>query len=424
MSRSPGKKAGVGLGKDRETIAETVETESKGKTNWKIAGTKGRKENEGNELEKVWTEIDVEKCRICHVRVGESQMGLNCDMCKAWFHVDCMEIKKVDYKKMMEINESARIKWFCVACEWKVDRIHTENQVKQQENSILKEENREVKILLAQLIEKVNDLEKTLDLKIEQYIDKKTESIQRYLNDNMKKVIDRVERLNEEVMELKTREPKDVQSWSEQERNKEIEQMKKEVVREGVKEMRKERDEEDKRVKEISTKIEEIEKERKKKNLIIFGLHESQEEEAGKRYEDDERKCNQIFMKELQLQNVEMEKLIRIGRKNENRNRPLLVKMANEEERLRVLRNAKRLRYSEEFQRVYIDRDMTAMEREKDKKLRKELKEKREKEDAWYIIRKGKVIRAEEINRTEPERSNAREVEQPQAVRPKEGRKI
>ena len=44
---------------------------------------------------------------------------------------------------------------------------------------------------------------------------------------------------------------------------------------------------------------------------------------------------------------------------------------------------------------VYIERDITVIEREQNKKLRRELYEKRDEGKAWFIIRGGKVRKVE-----------------------------
>ena len=54
-----------------------------------------------------------------------------------------------------------------------------------------------------------------------------------------------------------------------------------------------------------------------------------------------------------------------------------------------ILGRARKLRHSVKNSRVYIARDLNREEREKEKKLRIELKELREKEGEWYTIKKG-----------------------------------
>ena len=143
--------------------------------------------------------------------------------------------------------------------------------------------------------------------------------------------------------------------------------------------------------------IEEIEKESKKKNIVMFNLPESTKEVALNRYQEDMDRCGKIFTRELEIQDLTVEKIIRLGKKKDNGNRPLLIKLGSETDRNTVLSKAKKLRYSEEFVRVYLAKDMTEMEREKDKKLRQELIEKRrKKEDGWYVIRRGKVMKIQQ----------------------------
>ena len=57
---------------------------------------------------------------------------------------------------------------------------------------------------------------------------------------------------------------------------------------------------------------------------------------------------------------------------------------------------AKRLRNSELYSRIFIAKDQSKEEREKEKNLRLELKELRETEGEWYTIKKGKIVKESE----------------------------
>ena len=57
---------------------------------------------------------------------------------------------------------------------------------------------------------------------------------------------------------------------------------------------------------------------------------------------------------------------------------------------------AKRLRNSEQYSRIFIAKDQSKEEREKQKNLRLELKELRETEGEWYTIKKGKIVKESE----------------------------
>ena len=54
---------------------------------------------------------------------------------------------------------------------------------------------------------------------------------------------------------------------------------------------------------------------------------------------------------------------------------------------------AKRLRNSELYSKVFITKDQSEEEREKEKNLRLELKEFRETKGEWYAIKKGKIVK-------------------------------
>ena len=57
---------------------------------------------------------------------------------------------------------------------------------------------------------------------------------------------------------------------------------------------------------------------------------------------------------------------------------------------------AKRLRNSEQYSRIFIAKDQSKEEREKEKNLRLELKELRETEGEWYTLKKGKIVKESE----------------------------
>ena len=125
---------------------------------------------------------------------------------------------------------------------------------------------------------------------------------------------------------------------------------------------------------EIESKLEDLEREKRKKNLVIFNLKESDRQEPAERYLEDESLCRKMFQDELGISNCSMANLIRLGTRRESGNRPLLVKLTGEEVRSEILKLTNRLRNSTRFGNVFINRDMTANEREYDKKLREELK--------------------------------------------------
>ena len=60
-------------------------------------------------------------------------------------------------------------------------------------------------------------------------------------------------------------------------------------------------------------------------------------------------------------------KIIRLGKREENKTRPVLVKLGKEEAAREILIKRKRLRNSEQYSRVFIAKDQSKEEREEPK---------------------------------------------------------
>ena len=146
---------------------------------------------------------------------------------------------------------------------------------------------------------------------------------------------------------------------------------------------------------QVEAKIEEaLEKERRKANLVIFNTNESLRPRVEEKIEDDRRECREIFGNALGVEGVRIEKVIRLGRVREDgRGRPMLVKVGSETEKWNLVGQAKKLRRIEKYRSVYINPDQSKEEREKDKKLRDELTERRSRGEAGWRIRRGERVR-------------------------------
>ena len=58
---------------------------------------------------------------------------------------------------------------------------------------------------------------------------------------------------------------------------------------------------------------------------LIYNLPESEEEQAKDRYKEDEVACRKIF-EVMEMENIEQKQLIRLGKREEYKIRPVLVK--------------------------------------------------------------------------------------------------
>lgn len=394
------------------------EARSREMPGWGVAG--GGVEED---MSKVWemTKEEREICRRCKIRVNSGEMGLICDFCNRWFHSTCEKLSKKEYEMIMKMDQ--KVRWYCSGCEGAMEGMQNVMMRQKEEIVELNKTNKE-------LFKAVRELEKRT-AGVEEKCRKMTEETNRILEHGIGEKLQRAAREATKVYEEKTAEyGREVEELKvitttmekrggieKEVMRKELEGMKKEIVHRGMEEINKKKVEDEKMMEEMQTKLEDIERERRSKNIVVFNLIESEEEEARKRYEEDEELCKNLIKEELGLKEVTIGKVIRLGRKIEGKTRPLLVKLDSGDSRILVLQNARRLRHSVRFQRVYINKDLTVAERNEDKKLREELKEKRSADgEERFIIRRGKVIRINEERRNEPIRKDER-VEKPEERR-------
>lgn len=113
-------------------------------------------------------------------------------------------------------------------------------------------------------------------------------------------------------------------------------------------------------------------------NVIAKGIEEGEE---GKDQETVEE-----ILKAMDMEQTEIVKMERIGTKQEGKKRPIKISLKSKKVVLDVLKNKIKLQNQNKTKLIFIEKDLTRKEREISWKLRKELKEKREKGERCYII--------------------------------------
>lgn len=146
---------------------------------------------------------------------------------------------------------------------------------------------------------------------------------------------------------------------------------------------------------------EEEDKTRRKNNLVMYNVPESDKENSLERIDEDVAKCCDIFENSLGLEKEEfgIVKVIRLGKPRSdgrNRNRPMLVKLADEKEKWAVVKKAKNLKNETDVvkRRVGIALDLTVKEREVEGRLRQELYDRRANGETGLYIKNGKLFKA------------------------------
>lgn len=149
----------------------------------------------------------------------------------------------------------------------------------------------------------------------------------------------------------------------------------------------------DKRVEE---QIEEYrERERRKFNLIVHNMAENDAETSEERRQHDhiemERTLQAIDCGETEIDTVQ-----RLGERRDDKPRIIILKMKKVADKRKILMSTKKLREDEQRKNMYITPDMSKKSREHNKKLRTELKERREAGEGNLIIRNGKIMEKEQ----------------------------
>jgi len=414
MLRSPPKGSGAGGGSRVEGAG------------WRVRGREGavarkpRHDEDGGAMEKVWElegeELSLEVCRGCRNRVGTGQMGLECEICKNWFHAKCQKINKIEYEKISEVID--KISWQCKDCGSFSYRIMEENKQlrRQVEEMKLKIDdlNREMRTIFdirarieeteglvkhriemfAAEIEKFKDHQESIERlkgKMDDILKEKAEEIYKQVEMNgaraATEINERIEKrfnsLQEDIVEGHSA------KTGLADLKQEIANVKQGIFKEGLGE-----------VKNMQEQVERMDRETRKKNLIVFNFAESDKSCPNDRYADDEQGFLGLLLK-LGIQDFAINKLIRLGRKETNKVRPLLVKSNDENLIKTILQTKKELRNSI-YKKVYIVKDMSTAEREKNKRLRTELSLKRNEGNARFVIRRGQILKVEN-----PEREKA-----------------
>lgn len=132
-------------------------------------------------------------------------------------------------------------------------------------------------------------------------------------------------------------------------------------------------------------KIEQLEREIRKKNIVVKGIPDEEEENEEKGRE----KINAVITKmgvEVD-EKVEVDEIRRIGKYNSNKTRPILVKFTKESTKMKIIRNARKLKGTD----IWIDEDYPKNIQEERRELIQKMKEARNKGDT-AILRYNKLI--------------------------------
>ena len=136
------------------------------------------------------------------------------------------------------------------------------------------------------------------------------------------------------------------------------------------------------------------ERQRKRKHIIVVGLPESKSGTVEERAEGDKSALKDLVA-DIGVEDFEAVEIRRIGRVSSSRPRLLRVKCKDHESKSNILRKARFLRNNTRYRNMFINPDLTPLQREQNKQLRSELHRRRAAGDR-VVIRRGQIVDAGE----------------------------
>lgn len=264
-------------------------------------------------------------CPICVKEVLDSDEGVECDgLCKRWFHRECVKMSKTEYQR---ISGSNHVKWYCSRTDCILSPTQPMNQLLDQ---------------LQILTNKISDLTGKVDSLTS-------------LPSKVDNLISEVDNLNKNLLSLEKR-------VSENE-NK-VKSLEERIVNTNTS------------INPEATIAEFHDRARRSKNIMLFNLVESKDKNLNNKKEHDRILVNKLIQAYLPGTNLDLIKILRVGKGKSNGMKPVKVVFANDSDSTKFITNfstdsATRLDVC--FSGVKVSRDRTPRELDYLKTLRSEL---------------------------------------------------
>ena len=310
-----------------------------------------------------------QKCKICKKPITYNRL-LKCDLCTEPICVPCTKLTEGNYDYMEE--EGIEIPFLCTPCRSELPKLR--------ELLNIQAKHEELKTTVEQLTAKVEKLKKDVE---------KAEAD----NDDIKERVSELEAIIDEKKINSKDYPPLEKINSQSEKFSEI--------------VKKQQSIDNKLKKQDEEKIEEKRIEEKENNLIVYGIPEHYED-PGKQMKADFETIREIYSNIVNIQKEDIMNINRLGTKNPDQIRPIKITFESADKRMKVLRNNKNLvlyddsspkckgefcNLKENHKHIYISTDKTKQQRETEKMLRQELKERKANGETDITIRNYKIVK-------------------------------
>ena len=312
-------------------------------------------------------------CDTCKRKFTDRDKLLECSICKRNFHSHCHGISSTDYgiitKNMNQFH------WHCPNCNHGASKLHQEvvalrNKFDKIENKIesLQDQVKVVSVSMETKVQSVvhssfQDLSQKLQKSLSDQETKIDAAIRSSLNNVKteieKSLFDKIEDKCENSIKLD-----------------ELTNSIKMITEENISKLN------------ICGAVskEMIDREQRKKNIVIHRMPESTKEQLDEKKKDDLNNCTEI-LKSLDgsISEDSFSKFFRIGTFIQNKSRPILIEFTTQEQKDSVMKSTTKLKGSK-YQNLSICHDLTKIQREEFNKLADEAKKKSTESKTYRVI--------------------------------------
>lgn len=286
-------------------------------------------------------------CGGCNGEVKEGEKAMQCDACNRWTHNSCGGMPEDLYKVLVKYgNKTTGTKWFCKNCEIHFGKLKVEIRIMAEKQTAMEMRQFETENGLARMKSEVTELRK----EIADFVKER-----KLVEENSNITVDgKFDELKEELTEIKKTYSSVVGG----------------TVTMGDGSGGTGSNTAGLPARVIQVEVSEVmEREKRKNNLVIFGIEETNDEIATR------AKVTEIISA-LGLENEKIKYFGRVGRLVAGaRARIVRVVCEDAETKRKCLKAANKLKTMEGFNNVYISLDLTKTQQQLDKKLRDKLRE-------------------------------------------------
>ena len=317
--------------------------------------------------------------KTCGKPVTDEDEGVLCDACGCWFHSGCQGVSEPEMRALICHKALA---WLCSRCKYNLKgssrngscctRLETRIRVLEEglsvQTNLLRRVN-ECQELLVNSMKENHDELKTIILEhsMQVELNKTKEEEKRcasYASIVKGSCVDVINSLSAKIETMPQKEVK-----GEPERNGHAHQ-----------------------IAGIVDSV--LDKEKRRRNIVVHNLPESDAQSTSDRAADDMSLFTQLVKEEFHVV-TRVTKSFRAGKVIPGKQRLLIVTLESEDSKWEIIRLAPQLRHSEAWGKVYLSPDLTRSEREESRRLREELKKRKENGETNLMIRNKRIIQSE-----------------------------